>query len=198
MSSKQVVGISIVLLWMPFWALAGDQPDYQASVLTVPRVDTPEQVGQYQDATFRLESDGRWQLESLRALEQNGGIAKMDVDAVDAVTTSSFPVGVNLRVDSLVLACSFDGPPRLLQRRQDRHFQVAILAPQVKDPNTHTCIGSVYAFRLTIPLDVYGLGAGTYTYDVNGVTGSFTLVNDNKYVDDCWSPQNIDYCGPRP
>lgn len=177
-------------------ALAADQPAYQSNVLTIPRVDTPEQVGQYQDAMLRLGQDGKWQLESLRALENNGGLIKIGVIAAEAIKTESFPVSVFLRTQNGVgWVCDFDGTIKLLQRRQDNHFEVAILAPQVSDPYTHACIGIAWDFRMTIPLDVYGLSAGTYTYDVNGVTGSFTLTSDNKYADDCKST-DIDICPP--
>jgi inhibitor of cysteine peptidase len=176
--------------------MAADSPDYQASVLTVPRVDTPAQVGQYQDATLRLGQDGKWQLESLRSLENNYGLTKIGVMSAEAIKTESFPVGVYLRTQNGEgWVCDFDGTIRLQQRRQDKHFEVAILAPRVKNPPPHSCIGVAWDFRLTIPLDVYGLSAGTYTYDVNGVTGSFTLTNDNKYADDC-KTTDIDFCPP--
>jgi len=34
-------------------------------------------------------------------------------------------------------------------------------------------------FEETIPLEVYGLPAGTYTVEVNGVQGTFDLEMDN-------------------
>jgi inhibitor of cysteine peptidase len=42
------------------------------------------------------------------------------------------------------------------------------------------CTQIVVPFEESIPLDVVGLPAGTYTVDVNGVTGSFTLDVDNQ------------------
>ena len=39
-------------------------------------------------------------------------------------------------------------------------------------------------FEETIPLEVYGLSAGTYTVDVNGVQGSFVLEIDNIFLPD--------------
>lgn len=186
----------LALLWLPLAALAADSPDYQANALTVPRVDTPEQVGQYQDATLRLGQDGKWQLEDLRSLENNYGVSKIWVMSAEVIKTESFPVGVYLRTQNGEgWVCDFDGKFRLQQRRQDRHFEVAILAPRVRNPPPHSCIGIVWDFRLTIPLDVYGLSAGTYTYDVNGVTGSFTLDSDNGFADDCKSSY-LSYCPP--
>ena len=41
------------------------------------------------------------------------------------------------------------------------------------------CIQVIAPFEEIIPLDVYGLPAGTYTVDVNGVQGIFDLEVDN-------------------
>lgn len=42
------------------------------------------------------------------------------------------------------------------------------------------------AYRTTVPLKVYGLPAGTYTYTVNGTaSGTLTLSRDNKFAEDC-------------
>ena len=46
------------------------------------------------------------------------------------------------------------------------------------------CIQVIQPFEKNISLDVYGLSAGTYTVDVNGVTGSFTLEMDNILLPD--------------
>jgi len=197
MLRKLTIGIFIALP-LPVMTLAADQPDYQDGVLTVPRVDTPEQIGQYQYATLRLGQDGRWQLESLRTLDYHGGLFKMPVYSVESVVTTSFPVGAYLRAVSNLPYCGYRDTIKILQRRQDRHFEVAITIaqrPQLPDDG-YSCLGiATDAFRLTIPLDVYGLRAGTYTYDVNGVTGSFTLGRDNGFTDDCKST-DIPFCPP--
>jgi inhibitor of cysteine peptidase len=41
------------------------------------------------------------------------------------------------------------------------------------------CIQIIAPFEETIPLEVYGLPAGTYTVNVNGVQGTFSLEVDN-------------------
>jgi inhibitor of cysteine peptidase len=46
-------------------------------------------------------------------------------------------------------------------------------------PTDLACIQVLAPFEERIPLDVYGLPAGTYTVDVNGVTDTFTLSVDN-------------------
>lgn len=48
------------------------------------------------------------------------------------------------------------------------------------------CPAMMYPYHYTVPLDVYGLAAGTYSYEVNGVkSGTFTLQQDNKFPEDC-------------
>lgn len=43
-------------------------PIYKDGVLTIPRVDTAEQLGQYQDVSFRIQG-GTWQLLAYKSLE---------------------------------------------------------------------------------------------------------------------------------
>ena len=45
------------------------------------------------------------------------------------------------------------------------------------------CIQFIEQYQEVIALDVYGLPAGTYQVDVNGVIGSFTLEMDNILPD---------------
>jgi hypothetical protein len=107
MAFRKTMSILRILFWLPLAALAADSPDYQGGVLTVPRVDTPEQIGQYQDATLRLGQDGKWQLESLRSLDYNAGALKLPVVSVEPVVTQSFPVGVYLRTVTYFPYCGY-------------------------------------------------------------------------------------------
>lgn len=166
---------------------------YQAGYLTLPRVDTFEQPGQYQDAQFRQLADGTWQLTGLRALQDNGGLARMPIETVEVARTESLPVGVYLRTAGWVWPCGYEGKLKVRQRRQDKHFEVAIIVPVLIADEPYGCTANVDYVRLTIPLEVYGLAAGAYTYDVNGVTGGFSLAADNRYPEDCDSTR-IAYC----
>jgi hypothetical protein len=48
--------------------------------------------------------------------------------------------------------------------------------------------------RITVPLDVYGLPMGTYTFSVNGVRrGMFTLQRNNRFAEDCWLTQGCPF-----
>jgi hypothetical protein len=170
----------------------GEHATYQYGVLTLPRVDTPEQVGQYQDASFSLQADGSWKLDGLRTIG-NAGVSKIPVDAIELVKSDGFPVGVYLRVTAWGWPCGIEGRTRILQRQVGAHFDVTISAPVLVSDETYVCPAVVERVRLTIPLEVYGLAAGAYTYDVNGVTGGFSLVADNRYPEDCDSSQ-VAYC----
>lgn len=170
-------------------ALGDDHPIYDNGVLTLPRVDVPGQVGQYQDVTFQLTPQGTWELTGLqvRGVEN---LRQVAVDTVEAVKTGATPVSVYLRVYQYNTTCGYKGSKRVHQRLTGTHFAVDVSAPMVSD-GAITCTADIKNYRLTVPLQVYGLSAGTYTYDVNGVRGEFTLDSDNKYADDCdesWPP----------
>lgn len=161
----------------------GEHATYQDGVLTLPRVDTTEQAGQYQNARFSLQADGSWKLDELRAFG-NAGLAKIPVESVEVTMTNGFPVSAYLRVRGVGWPCGIEGKVRLQQRQVGTHFEVTISAPVVLD-DSYSCPAVVQYVRVTVPLQVYGLAAGTYTYSVNGVSGSFSLASDNKYADDC-------------
>ena len=55
-------------------------------------------------------------------------------------------------------------------------FRVTITTAR---PEGAVCAQVLTPFEENIPLDVYGLAAGTYTVEVNGVTSTFTLDMDN-------------------
>jgi hypothetical protein len=162
----------------------GEHATYLYGVLTIPRVDTTEQVGQYQDAKLSLQADGSWKLDELRAFG-NSGLAKVPIESVEVVKTDGFPMGVYLRTIGWASPCGYQGKARVQQRQTGTHFDIALSVPVLVSDEPYACTANVEYVRLTIPLEVYGLAAGTYTYSVNGVSGSFSLSSDNKYADDC-------------
>jgi hypothetical protein len=170
----------------------GEHAAYRDGVLTIPRVDTSEQVGQYQDASFSLQADGSWKLNGLRSIG-NSGVFKIPVDSIELVKADGFPVGAYLRVTAWGWPCGIEGRARILQRQVGSHFDVTISAPVLVSDETYACPAVVQRVRMTVPLQVYGLAAGAYTYDVNGVTGGFSLAADNRYPEDCDSSQ-VAYC----
>ncbi len=76
-------------------ALGADAPVYKDGLLTIPSVNTADQVGQYQDVSFKFAGQGLWQLSSFRTIGASGlGLAP--IGKVDVVKTDTFPVQVFL------------------------------------------------------------------------------------------------------
>lgn len=97
------------------------------------------------------------------------------IDAIDVLVLESFPVQIQLHVKgNLANYCLSLVPPVIT--RQDRMFRVQL---NVKS-SQGACVQMLRPFEKNIPLDVNGLPAGTYTIDVNGMTETFTLQQDNK------------------
>lgn len=162
--------------------IAADNSTYQSGVLTIPSIDTPEQVGQYLNATLSLAPNSTWILSNYDVLGAKG-LVFAPTTQVDVVTTSSFPVQVLLKVSgSFPNGCGTLGTTH--QRLVGNRFDVSLTA-SYPYPLNLLCTQIVREFVKTIPLPVYGLAAGTYTYNVNGLTGSFTLAADNTLAGDC-------------
>jgi hypothetical protein len=156
------------------------------AILTLPSVDTPDQVGKYQDVTFQWLSppQNTWALTSLQMLG-TPALAQVPVNTVEVVKTGSLPAGVYLRASGTDSRCD-SGPGRIHQRLVGTRFEVDISALHTAPSNgTQGCTQNVRSFKITVPLQVYGLAAGTYSYSVNGITGTFALDSDNKFAGDC-------------
>jgi len=96
------------------------------------------------------------------------------VEEIDILTLESFPVQI------FVIARGNLPDPcteiyQVTQKKESNTFFVSIKTYRPPGP----CIQVLAPFKETIPLGVYGLPAGTYTVDVNGVQGTFDLEIDN-------------------
>jgi inhibitor of cysteine peptidase len=96
------------------------------------------------------------------------------VEEIDIIILESFPVQVYL-VASGYLPDPCTKIYQISREREDYHFSVSITT--FRSPGA--CIQIIAPFEETIPLEVYGLPAGTYTVNVNGVQGTFSLEVDN-------------------
>jgi len=164
-------------------AFGADAPVYKDGVLTIPSINTAEKVGQYQDVTFKLTEQGYWQLSNLKAMGSvigNISLGLAPIIKVEVVKTDTFPTQVFLRVSGGFS----DGCPhmgQINQRLENNRFDVTVTSQHVIGT---ICPAIETPFVKTFPLAVYGLSAGTYSYNVNGTTGTFTLAVDNKYAGD--------------
>lgn len=177
-----------------------DNPTYREGLLTIPRIDTTEQVGKYQDVQLKPTADGTWQLLSLKemaVLNAGSRLTIAPIYKVEMTTTSSFPTQVFLKLFGLNTMCG-SLSPAVHQRFDGNHFEV-VLNEVVYEVNQvleggviiHGDCAIPTTFAKTIPLPVYGLKAGTYSYSVastdttaTGLTGTFKLTADNASVSD--------------
>ncbi len=96
------------------------------------------------------------------------------VEEIEIVILESFPVQINVIVSgNLPDPCTeiFE----VLQEKEGNTFFITIKT--YRSPGF--CIQVLAPFEEIIPLEVYGLPAGTYTVDVNGLQGTFDLEVDN-------------------
>jgi len=97
------------------------------------------------------------------------------VETIDILILESFPVQINV-VAQGYLPDGCTEIDEILRERTDQTFQVTITTARPADA---MCTEALVPFEETFSLDVYGLPAGSYTVDVNGITGTFELAVDN-------------------
>ncbi len=109
--------------------------------------------------------------------EENTVIGEAKVESIDVVQLESFPVQVN------VIAKGYlpDGCTTLGDAKQSyTPGKFKIVLESKKPLDAEACTQSIENFEKTISLNgVVGLQKGTYSVDVNGVMGAFTLSMDN-------------------
>ena len=96
------------------------------------------------------------------------------VEEIEIIILESFPVQIQVIArGNLPDPCT--EIYQITQKKEDNTFFITIKTSRPADP----CIQIIVHFEVKIPLNVYGLLAGTYTVDVNGVQGTFDLEIDN-------------------
>ena len=97
------------------------------------------------------------------------------VDSIDILILESFPVQINVVArGNLPDGCT--EIDEIISELEEQTFNVTITTARPADA---MCTEALVPFEETFSLDVYGLPAGVYTVDVNGVTGTFELAVDN-------------------
>jgi hypothetical protein len=98
-----------------------------------------------------------------------------NVASLEVRTLESFPVQLQVVAQGMLPnPCTAIDPPR--PERDGATFRVTLTTSQ---PLDKACIQQLVPFEQTIPLDVAGLKAGTYTVIVNDASTTFTLDVDN-------------------
>ncbi|MDO9423201.1 MAG: hypothetical protein Q7T40_03305 [Methylobacter sp.] len=161
---------------------SSDYPSYSNGILTLPLVDTDEQPGLFQNAIFQFDPTiNAWHLQSFATTPAHSIFSlSLSESGVAAIVTNTLPAQVFLKVNG-----SFSDPcweiGKVSQRLQDNHFEVILhVNSTIPRDGTMTCAAIIGSFEEIVPLQVYGLPAGTYEYRVNGEkTGTFVLPQDN-------------------
>jgi inhibitor of cysteine peptidase len=97
------------------------------------------------------------------------------IESVEVVFLESFPLQVQLQVEGYMPdGCTEVDSTEV--EKQDHRFEVTI---RTLRPAGMLCTEAIEPIKMNIPLDVYGLPAGTYQVEVNGVETSFTFEQDN-------------------
>ena len=97
------------------------------------------------------------------------------VDSIEILILESFPVQINVRVRGIVPdGCT--NVDEIATTHTGSSFNITITTLREAG---QICTEAEVPFEELIPLDVVGLPANTYTINVNGIQGSFTLAVDN-------------------
>jgi hypothetical protein len=146
--------------------------------LSVPMGDFQGIPGLFQDAVFtasRLDTT-HWTLQSLTEGRT------FPVDNVELLVGEEFPTQVFLRVSGS-LTCEEMGKIGIDQ--SGNNFAIFVYQTDLFRTRGAPCLQVVRFHTKSIPLPVYGLDAGTYTYSVNGqYQGEFTLLENNLFAED--------------
>ena len=101
------------------------------------------------------------------------------VESIDILVLESFPVQINVLIDGYL-----PNPCYQISRIEKNQDEDTFFVKVFMKYNGLICIQTIKPYKETVALDVYGLVAGTYQVDVNGVIDSFTLDVDNILPDD--------------
>lgn len=156
-----------------------DYPVYKDGKLTIPRVDTDAQTGNYQKVEFQFDhSSNSWKLINLVETKIIPGPATYE-EKVEAIIVDASPVQVFLKITGQFSdGCAFF--QQINQVFKDNTFKITLHLGPNPFPSDRVCTMALVPYEKIIPLEVYGLPAGTYEYSVNGEhTGAFTLAKDN-------------------
>ena len=151
--------------------LADDQAStFQNEILTIPRVDTQDQSGKYQDVQFKVAADGRWDIINYKET------SLATINKLEISTELVFPIKISV-VASGDLPSDCYQLGQIITHREDSKFIVTVSQKQVE--TFAPCTQVLVPFKTTIPLDVTELKKGSYQILVNGKNASFELNTDN-------------------
>lgn len=156
--------------------LDDQSPRFQNGVLSIPAVDTGEEISKYSGVTFMPNPDGSWKLNAFKQSGVNSVLAP--ISSVTVIKSNSQPVQVYLRIKGeFTNGCGKLG--RVDIRLINNVFNIRL--NDVHDYGKQMiCTQAIKPFVKDIAMPVFELKAGTYNYTINGKNyGNFTLTIDN-------------------
>lgn len=97
------------------------------------------------------------------------------VESIEIMVLESFPVQIKVNARGYLP----DGCTKIDEITKEKKDNTFLVSIKTVRPADTFCTEVIVPFQEVISLDVYGLKAGIYTVDVNGVNGTFELVTDN-------------------
>ncbi len=97
------------------------------------------------------------------------------VESIEIMVLESFPVQIKVNARGFLP----DGCTRIDEITKEKKENTFLVSIKTVRPADLFCTAAIVPFQEVISLDVYGLKAGIYKVDVNGVNGTFELVTDN-------------------
>jgi len=164
--------VSLVFVSSVTVANAESLSTFDGEMLTVPVVNTVDQIGKYERVQFKVAKDGRWDLIGFTEPRQ------ATVETISINILESFPVQVHVVINGYFPnGCFGLGETHIV--KQDDQFNVVVNSTTLQTLELVACTQALVPFEVRVPLEVNGLFAGVYQVDVNGISDSFELSVDN-------------------
>lgn len=97
------------------------------------------------------------------------------VESIEIMVLESFPVQIRVNATGYLP----DPCTKIDEITKEKDGNTFLITIKTVRPADTFCIAVIVPFQEMISLDVYGLKAGIYNVDVNGVKGTFELETDN-------------------
>jgi inhibitor of cysteine peptidase len=149
----------IMPLFILLLAACGQQPDSS--------INDPNQPVSSEDTP--VPAEGQPDGEVVR--KENAIVEKMDI-----LIMESFPLQVSVHVEGQTRDGCTTVDKTWAEKTDENTFEVHIETVRPKDA---MCTEALVPFEENVPLDVYGLPAGTYTVKVYDLSKTFTFEQDN-------------------
>lgn len=167
---KNMIRFLFVSVTLVASAQAEEVPVYRDQQLEVPGAVVVTEAGAvyYGDVRFKANADGSFAL--LDARRRN----LAQVDSATVAVDPSFPAQAAVTASGeLSIACVALEEPAVI--RAGNTFTVVLAETPIDPLALCQPLIAVTEFTVEVPLELYGLEAGTYRVSVNGVATAFTL-----------------------